>query len=179
MVIYILNRPSKQAIPWAPGFANSPVHSQLLWNFLENRSIIFDILKREESQIRDGLSSHFFVCDQRFRVLRWFAGTRVFCSSVVSVCLFLIRALSSVSYINNILMSIIYYKNLIFPSIVRAFWKIPTKKSVQFGQISRLPGNPISLMLWPINQKWKIPSQKWLGIYDHLRSGWGLEHYSI
>ena len=44
-------------------------------------------------------------------------------------------------------MSIIYYKNLIFPSIVRAFWKIPTKKSVQIGQISRLPGNPISLML--------------------------------
>ena len=46
-----------------------------------------------------------------------------------------------------ILLSIIYYKNLIFPSIVRAFWKIPTKKSVQIGQISRLPGNPISLML--------------------------------
>ena len=44
-------------------------------------------------------------------------------------------------------MSIIYYKNLIFPSIVRVFWKIPTKKSVQIGQISRLLGNPISQML--------------------------------
>ena len=59
---------------------------------------------------------------------------------------------------------------------------IETIRPKKQSDLGRLADYPETRFLWcsePMSQKRKIPSQKWLGIYDHLRGGWRLEHYSI